>query len=72
MPLSVEMAVIDVAVPTGFVPDEESLKKVNWKRYKIADRKVIFYFNVQKADFEFYAKPLFVISSKALLASVEY
>lgn len=70
--IPVEMAVIDVAVPTGFVPDEESLKDVKCKRYEIADRKVIFYFDVQSADFEFYAKPVFVVSSKAPLVSVAY
>ena len=70
--LPVEMTVIDVAVPTGFVPDEESLKSVKCKRYEVADRKVIFYFDVRKADFEFYAKPLFVISSKVPLVSSAY
>ena len=70
--LPIEMAVVDVAVPTGFVPDEESLKNVNCKRYEVADRKVIFYFDVQRADFEFYAKPVLVISSKAPLVSVAY
>jgi len=66
------MAVIDVAVPTGFVADEESLSKVDCKRYDAVDRKVIFYFDVQQADFEFYAKPVFVVSSKAPLVSVAY
>jgi CD109 antigen len=70
--LPVEMTVIDVAVPTGFVPDEESLKKVECKRFEVADRKVIFYLDVQRADFEFYAKPVFVISSKTPLVSVAY
>ncbi len=68
----VEIAVIDVAVPSGFVPDERTLREVKCKRFEIADRKVIFYFERQKADFEFYAKPLFVISSKAPLVSVAY
>jgi CD109 antigen len=70
--LPVEMTVIDVAVPTGFVPDEESLRKVECKRFEVADRKVIFYLDVSHADFEFYAKPVFVISSKTPLVSVAY
>ena len=46
-PLKAGMVVVDVSVPTGFAPVDESLKRLldapKMKRYDVAGRKVIFY-----------------------------
>ena len=48
LPIEAGMVVLDISVPTGFVPVEESIQKVaeaeaRIKRYDVAGRKVIFY-----------------------------
>ena len=48
LPIEAGMTVLDISVPTGFVPVEDSIQKVaeteaRIKRYDVAARKVIFY-----------------------------
>ena len=48
LPIEAGMVVLDISVPTGFVPVEESIQQVveaeaRIKRYDVAGRKVIFY-----------------------------
>jgi len=72
-PVEAGMVVVDVAVPTGFVPVKASIDQIvskmdNIKRYDIAGRKVIFYVeNMQpgeKVSFNFQIKAQYPVKAK--------
>jgi CD109 antigen len=69
------MVVLDVSVPTGFVPVTDSVIEVveddeNIKRYEVAGRKVIFYIeNMMPGDriaFSFYVMAQYPVKAKAV------
>ena len=69
------MVVLDVSVPTGFAPVEESVAAVvvgneQIKRYEIAGRKVIFYIEDMEAgdkiSFSFEVKALYPVKAKGV------
>ena len=69
------MVVLDVSVPTGFVPVTDSIIEVveddeNIKRYEVAGRKVIFYIeNMMPGDriaFSFYVQAQYPVKAKAV------
>ncbi|OGN87482.1 MAG: hypothetical protein A2158_08545 [Chloroflexi bacterium RBG_13_46_14] len=69
------MVVLDVSVPTGFVPVTDSIIEVvendeNIKRYEVAGRKVIFYIeNMMPGDrvaFSFYVMAQYPVKAKAV------
>jgi len=73
--MKAEMVVLDVSVPTGFLPFTESIDKViagndNIKRYDIAGRKVIFYIEDMqpgdKVSFSFNVKALYPVTAKGV------
>ena len=72
-PMEAGMVVIDVAVPTGFVPIKASIEQIlskmnNIKRYDIAGRKVIFYLENmkqgEKVTFTFQIKAQYPVKAK--------
>jgi CD109 antigen len=77
IPMEAGMVVLDVSVPTGFAPVEESLARVieeqgRIKRYEIAGRKVIFYIeNMLAGDtisFSFYVKAIYPVRAKGVVS----
>ncbi|HEY94930.1 MAG TPA: alpha-2-macroglobulin [Dehalococcoidia bacterium] len=69
------MVVLDVSIPTGFVPVTDSIIEVveddeNIKRYEVAGRKVIFYIeNMMPGDriaFSFYVMAQYPVKAKAV------
>jgi len=69
------MVVMDVSVPTGFVPVTDSIIEVvegddNIKRYEVAGRKVIFYIENMmpgdKVSFSFYVMAQYPVKAKAV------
>jgi len=78
IPMTAEMIVLDISVPTGFAPVDETLDQVVEgeplvKRYEIAGRKVIFYVEGLKAggsiDFDFQVKALYPVRSQPTASS---
>ena len=74
-PMEAGMVVLDVSVPTGFVPVADSIIEVvdndeNIKRYEVAGRKVIFYIeNMLPGDrvaFSFYVMAQYPVKAKAV------
>ena len=74
-PMEAGMVVIDVAVPTGFAAEKDSIDKVitqqkNIKRYDISGRKVIFYVENMlpgnKVSFNFLVKAMYPVKAKAV------
>ena len=74
-PLEAGMTVLDVAVPTGFAAETESIERLvkqqgKIKRYDVAGRKVIFYIeNMQPGEqlqFAFQARALFPVKAQAV------
>ncbi|MCL6431492.1 MAG: alpha-2-macroglobulin [Anaerolineae bacterium] len=79
-PMKAGMTVLDIAVPTGFSPEEESIAKTveglaKIKRYELAGRKVIFYIEdmmpEEEVHFSFQARALYPVRTKAV-TSVAY
>jgi len=79
IPMTAEMIVLDISVPTGFATISETLDQVLAseplvKRYEIAGRKVIFYLEGLKAggsvDFNFQVKALYPVRSQPTVSSV--
>ena len=77
--LDVGMVVLDVAVPTGFSPDVESLEKLasdnpKIRRYDIAEQKVVIYLEDlvpnETFDINFAAKALYSIVAKPVISRV--
>jgi CD109 antigen len=75
IPMEAGMVVLDVSVPTGFTPVEESIAQVvkankQIKRYEVAGRKVIFYIeNMLQGDkiaFSFDVQALYPIKAKGV------
>ncbi|MFC1946524.1 alpha-2-macroglobulin family protein [Chloroflexota bacterium] len=73
------MVVLDISVPTGFVPVTDSIVEVveddeNIKRYEVAGRKVIFYIeNMMPGDriaFSFYVMAQYPVKAKAVTSEV--
>jgi CD109 antigen len=74
-PMEAGMVVVDVAVPTGFAAEKDSIDKViaqqkNIKRYDISGRKVIFYVENllpgNKVSFNFLVKAMYPVKAKAV------
>ena len=74
-PMEAGMVVLDIAVPTGFVPVEESIHEVvemepRIKRFDVAARKVIFYIeDMSPGDevaFEFQALASYPVKAKGV------
>ena len=74
-PIEAGMSVLDIAVPTGFSPDVESIRRLleeqpKMKRYDIAGWKVIFYIEDmgpgESVAFRFRARALFPVRAKAV------
>jgi len=79
MPIEAGMVVLDISVPTGFVPAEESIQEVvegepRIKRYDIAARKVIFYIEDMapgdKMEFEFETLATYPVRAKGVTSQV--
>jgi len=79
LPIEAGMTVLDISVPTGFVPVEESIQKVvetepRIKRYDIAARKVIFYIeDMAPGDeiaFQFQALASYPVRAKGVTSQV--
>ncbi len=78
-PIKAGMTVLDVSVPTGFAPVDESLDRLmenpKIKRYDVAGRKVIVYIEDMnpgdKVSFSFQARALYPVRGKGA-ASVAY
>lgn len=75
VPMEAGMVVLDVAVPTGFAPVQESFAAVakqqpKVKRYDVAGRKVIFYIEDMSPDeqisFSFQARALYPVRAQAV------
>jgi CD109 antigen len=73
------MTVVDIAIPTGFVANKESIEKMvtahpNIKRFDISGRKVIFYLdNLQAGErisFSFQVKALYPVKAKGVMSQV--
>jgi len=78
IPMTAEMIVLDISVPTGFAPVNETLDQVVQteplvKRYETAGRKVIFYVEGLEAggsiDFDFQVKALYPVRSQPTASS---
>jgi CD109 antigen len=77
-PIKAGMVVVDISVPTGFAPVDESLSKLvekpNIKRYDVAGRKVIVYIaDMDPGDtvnFSFQARALYPVKAKSAVSSV--
>ncbi|MFC1846743.1 alpha-2-macroglobulin family protein [Chloroflexota bacterium] len=78
-PMEAGMIVLDISIPTGFVPVMESIAEIaannkNIKRYDIAGRKVIFYIeNMQSGDslsFSFQVRAEFSVKAKGVTSQV--
>jgi len=78
IPMTAEMIVLDISVPTGFAAVSETLDQVVAneplvKRYEIAGRKVIFYIEGLKTggsvDFNFQVKALYPVHSQPTASS---
>jgi CD109 antigen len=79
LPIKAGMTVLDISVPTGFVPVEESIQEVVeaeplMKRYDIAARKVIFYIEDMapgdKMQFKFEALASYPVRAKGVTSEV--
>jgi len=79
LPIEAGMVVLDISVPTGFVPVEESIQKVaeaeaRIKRYDIAGRKVIFYIEDMAPgdviEFRFEALASYPVRAKGVTSQV--
>jgi len=79
IPIEAGMVVLDISVPTGFVPVEESIQKVvetepRIKRYDVAARKVIFYIEDMapgdKLEFQFQALASYPVRAKGVTSQV--
>ncbi len=79
LPIEAGMTVLDISVPTGFVPVEESIQKVveaepRIKRYDVAARKVIFYIEDMapgdEVEFEFEALASYPVKAKGVTSQV--
>jgi CD109 antigen len=74
-PMEAGMTVLDISVPTGFVPVTESIEALmereeNMKRYDVAGRKVIFYIEDMRPgdqlDFSFQAMAMYPVRAKGV------
>ncbi|MGA9350821.1 MAG: alpha-2-macroglobulin family protein [Anaerolineae bacterium] len=79
VPIEAGMTVLDISVPTGFVPVEESIQEVvdaepRMKRYDVAARKVIFYIEDMapgdKLEFKFEALASYPVKAKGVTSQV--
>ncbi len=79
LPIEAGMVVLDISVPTGFVPVEDGLQKVveaepRIKRYDVAGRKVIFYIEDMapgdKLGFEFEALASYPVKAKGVTSQI--
>jgi CD109 antigen len=79
MPIEAGMTVLDISVPTGFVPVEESIQQVveaepRIKRYDVAARKVIFYIEDMAPgdtiEFQFEAQASYPVKAKGVTSQV--
>jgi CD109 antigen len=79
LPIEAGMTVLDISVPTGFVPVEESIQKVvqaepRIKRYDVAARKVIFYIEDMapgdKLEFAFEALASYPVKAQGVTSQV--
>ena len=78
MPIEAGMVVLDIAVPTGFAPVQESLaaiknKQPKVKRHDVAGRKVILYIEDMSPNetlsFSFQARALYPVKAQAVTSS---
>ena len=78
-PLQAGMVVVDVAVPTGFAPEAESVeaavkKTPKMKRFEMAGRKVVFYIEdmmpEEEIRFSFQARALYPVKAQAVTSQV--
>ncbi len=79
LPIEAGMSVLDISVPTGFVPVEESIQQVveaepRIKRYDVAARKVIFYIEDMapgdEIQFQFQALASYPVRAKGVTSQV--
>jgi CD109 antigen len=79
IPIEAGMVVLDISVPTGFVPVEESIQEAveaepRIKRYDVAGRKVIFYIEDMAPgdviDFQFEALASYPVRAKGVTSQV--
>jgi CD109 antigen len=79
LPIKAGMTVLDISVPTGFVPIVESIQKVvdtepRIKRYDVAARKVIFYIEDMapgdEIEFKFEALASYPVKAKGVTSQV--
>ncbi|MFQ5814180.1 MAG: hypothetical protein ACE5I2_13475, partial [Anaerolineae bacterium] len=79
LPLEAGMVVLDISVPTGFVPVEESIQEVveaelRIKRYDVAGRKVIVYIEDMapgdEIEFQFEALASYPVKAKGVTSQV--
>ncbi len=79
LPIEAGMIVLDISVPTGFVPVEESIQAVaeaepRIKRYDVAGRKVIVYIEDMapgdKIEFQFEALASYPVKAKGVTSQV--
>ncbi|MGQ9684465.1 MAG: alpha-2-macroglobulin family protein, partial [Anaerolineae bacterium] len=77
-PVKAGMTVLDIAVPTGFAPETDSIDRLvqgqpKIKRYDIAGRKVIFYIEDMMPDealhFSFQARALYPVRAQAVTSA---
>ncbi|MCL4367817.1 MAG: alpha-2-macroglobulin, partial [Actinobacteria bacterium] len=77
-PMKAGMVVVDISVPTGFVPVDESLQKLldrpKVKRYDVAGRKVIVYLEDmspgEKVSLSFQVRALYPVRAKSAASTV--
>ncbi len=77
IPLKAGMVVLDVSIPTGFEPVQESIEEAvsgdpKMKRYDVAGRKVIFYIQDmdpgESVSFSFQARALYPVRAKGVVS----
>ncbi len=75
VPMEAGMTVLDISIPTGFAPDNESITRLveqqeKFKRYEVAGRKVIFYienlFSGDTLNFSFKARAMYPVRAKGV------
>jgi CD109 antigen len=78
-PMEAGMIVLDISVPTGFMPVMESITTIvdandNIKRYEVAGRKIIFYIenmvSGESLSFSFQVQAMFPVKAKGVTSEV--
>jgi CD109 antigen len=79
VPMEAGMVVVDISIPTGFVPVTDTVAAVvdgekNMKRYEVAGRKVIFYienmFKGDRVSFSFDVQAMYPVKAKGTSSNV--